>query len=190
MISSPLTATTPELLIPGELTVKWTEPTEQRDGPRVPIKDYYLVFRKETTLPIGSYGLDSATSRPRSKQLPTSNALALQSDIKIKITDTGDRRAKEATIKVSDLQKEGVLSNTPTDAPLWKPESWRIFIQTVSTKDVPSPLSPVQLVLQVKKAGAEAFEERRPAELEWLPKPIRMAMLPPERPTLSHVSRG
>jgi|GEM_PF-4813604 len=185
---SGLDAAIPEVLTPNDpIKVTWTNPTEQQEGPRVGIKDRFLVFRKETTLPIGNYGLDSATSRPRSKQLPTSNARALQSDIKIPLTAPGGSRSREATITVQQLKDAGVLPDNPN---LWRPESWRIFFQTVSTKDVPSPLSPVELVLRVKEEKVTDFEERRPPELEWLPKPVRMALLPPEdqraTPGLAH----
>ncbi|MEM8487755.1 MAG: hypothetical protein AAF564_19545 [Bacteroidota bacterium] len=180
-------ASTPEIVTPTSVEVTWTEPADQRDGPRVAIKDHFLIFRKETTLPIGSYGLDSATSRPRSKQLPTSNARALRSDIKIQLQLAKDEdgniiegRVKRATVSIEALQNQGVLPVTPAEAPQWRPESWRVYFQTVSTKDVPSALSPVQLVFRVQAEVDDAFEERRPAELEWLPKPIRMAMLPPE----------
>ncbi|CAN0595305.1 unnamed protein product, partial [Laminaria digitata] len=141
----------------------------------------FLVFRKETTLPIGNYGLDSATSRPRSKQLPTSNARTLRSDIKISITsDEVDGRAKDATISIEALRNAGILPKDPEGPQHWRPESWRVFFQTVSAQDVPSPLSPVELVIRVRADVPDAFEERRPAELEWLPRPIQMAMLPPE----------
>ncbi len=180
-------ASTPAIVTPKAVEVTWTEPADQRDGPRVAIKDHFLIFRKETTLPIGSYGLDSATSRPRSKQLPTSNARALRSDIKIKLQLARDGegniiegRVKRATVSIDALQAAGILPATPAGAPLWRPESWRVYFQTISTKDVPSALSPVQLVFRVRAAVADAFEERRPSELEWLPKPIRMALLPPE----------
>ncbi|MEO0757481.1 MAG: hypothetical protein AAFY78_11475 [Cyanobacteria bacterium J06648_16] len=172
------TVTAPELLSPDRCTVTWTEPSNGQNGVRVPIQDYYLVFRKETTLPIGSYGLDSATQRPRTQLLPTSNSRALPTDIKVKLSPEGLRRARNATISAEQLRQSGIL---PAD---WQPQSWQVYFQTVSVNQVPSALSPVQLLLRFESDAAdnssEAIEERRPAELEWLPRPIRLALLPPE----------
>ncbi|MGP1373852.1 MAG: hypothetical protein ACTS3T_13570 [Almyronema sp.] len=165
------------LVPPAACTVTWTEPSDAQAGVRVPIQAYYLIFRRETTLPIGSYGLDSATQRPRTKLLPTSNSRALPTDIKIELTPEGLRRARKATVSLTELHQQGILTAN------WQPHSWKIYFQTVSLNQVPSALAPVQLLLRFNSAAtdqSDQVEERRPAELEWLPQPLRLPLLPPE----------
>ncbi|MEM9164194.1 MAG: hypothetical protein AAGC54_14140, partial [Cyanobacteria bacterium P01_F01_bin.4] len=161
------------LMPPQSCTVTWTEPTTT--GPQVPVQDYYLIFRKETTLPIGSYGLDSSTQRPRTKLLPTSNSRALPTDIRLKLAPTGLRRERSAAVSVEALRQAGILPDH------WQPEAWTLFIQTVSVNQVPSALAPVQVQLEFTSLDSgEQAEERRPAELEWLPQPLSLSLLPPE----------
>jgi hypothetical protein len=158
-------------------TVTWTEPTV--NGPRVPVDNYYLVFRKETTLPIGSYGLDSSTQRPRNKLLPTSNSRALPTDIKIQLENPGkvegEPRKRIANVSLDSLRQKGILPA------YWQPEAWKLFIQTESVNRVCSALAPVQVLLKFESpTSGEKVEERQPAELEWLPKPLALPLLPPE----------
>ena len=177
----------PRLVKPDRIQVEWTEPIAQKEGPKVAVAKYLLVFRKDSTLPIGSYGLDSTTSRPRTNSLPTTNARQLPTDIEIELEPTGPRNDRSAVISLATLRNAGVFP--PGDSPEWRPESWRIFFQTVSTNGVPSALAPVQLLLRVEAKPEVALdpdvllnerEERRPAELEWLPYPLKFSMLPPE----------
>lgn len=179
--------TTPRVVVPEGVHAEWTESNSGEAGPTVAVRDYYLVFRKSSTMPVGSYGLDSTTQGPRTKSLPTTNARPLPTDIKIPLRPHGTRQQRTAEIPIEDLQEFGVLPGG-ADAP-WRPESWRVFMQTVSVNGVPSALAPVQLLLRVEAEQADVVdaqtppeerEERRPAELEWLPFPIRFAMLPPE----------
>jgi hypothetical protein len=166
--------------------VEWSEPMQPKVGPAVPIDQYLLIFRKEETLPIGSYGLDSTTNRPRNYNLPTSNARQLPTDIEIKLDAKGARNARFAAIDVALLQAKGIIP--PGNQPQWKPEAWRVFFQTVSPGGVRSALAPVQLLLRVEPDANVKFtdgkrdrrEERRLAELEWLPYPTRLPLLPPE----------
>ncbi|HEY9659949.1 MAG TPA: hypothetical protein V6C65_15950, partial [Allocoleopsis sp.] len=166
--------------------VEWSEPMQPKVGPAVPIDEYLLIFRKEETLPIGSYGLDSTTNRPRSYHLPTSNARQLPTDIEIKLDAKGSRNARFASIDVALLQAKGIIP--PGSNPQWKPEAWRVFFQTVSPGGVRSALAPVQLLLRVEPDASVKFndgtrdrrEERRLAELEWLPYPTKLPLLPPE----------
>jgi hypothetical protein len=184
----------PQAVIPAELRMTWSEASNPKEGPTVAIDDYYLIFRRETTLPIGSYGLDSSTQRARTGLLPTSNARALPTDIKVLLVPSGPRGRREATharLPSDDPDAEDrplleVLRRArvfPEDAEAtWKAEAWRVFIQTVSSNQVPSALAPVQLLLRARSqdSGVTGVEERRPAELEWLPQPIRLPILPPE----------
>ncbi|MDX2970555.1 hypothetical protein [Kribbella solani] len=183
-------ASTPQVLPPRQVSVEWTEPARE-NGPSVPIRTYRLIFRRESTVPIGSYGLDSTTQRGRTAGLPTSNARPLPTDIKIDLEQVlGPPGARAAVIPIDVLREKGVL---PTGA--WRPEAWRVFFQTISDRDVPSALAPVQLLLAAEavatpptsaaptdhvEASGNPREERRPAELEWLPRPTSFAVVQPE----------
>ena len=176
---------TPQVVEPAELQVTWTGPSNPKDGPRVAVDDYLLVFRREATLPIGSYGLDSSTQRARTGLLPTSNARALPTDVKVVLCPTGPRGKKVATHGklltdgtdvegrplLEVLRQAGVFPEEPEDT--WRPESWRIYFQTVSSNQVPSALAPVQLLLRARSQDPEitGVEELHPSEVEWLPRP-------------------
>ncbi|WP_207400878.1 hypothetical protein [Actinomadura roseirufa] len=183
-------AATPQVMPPRQVYVEWSEPARQ-NGPAVPIRAYRLIFRRESTVPIGSYGLDSTTQRGRTAGLPTSNARPLPTDIKIDLDHVfGPPGARGAVVPVAALRERGVL---PGGA--WRPEAWRVFFQTISDRDVPSALAPVQLKLaaeavaappaspapadHIERSGAPR-EERRPAELEWLPRPAGFVVVRPE----------
>lgn len=194
--------TIPKLIIPEHVEAEWTPPAASPKGTMVATAQYVLIFRREATLPIGSYGLDSTTQRPRVKSLPTSNARALPTDIKIELvtpksvriqTPEGLREIKTAEIPIAatadaaqseqTLQGTGVFPSSPD--PTWRPESWRVFFQTVSANGVRSALAPVQILLRMEtepngSSNTRNLEERQPAELEWVPKPMVLPMLPPE----------
>jgi hypothetical protein len=178
----------PPLLVPSALTITWTESTTSQHGPVIPIGTHQLVFRRESTLPIGSYGLDSTTQRPSETSLPTSNARPLPTDIKVQIFPEGPSDARTATLTLQALQEAGVFP--PANDQRWRPEAWRVFFQAVSLGGVPSSLAPVKVLIRITPDPAapgespvplaERREERRPAELEWLPLPMRFPLLPPE----------
>lgn len=179
----------PPVFPPSEVVVRWSEPDPPAIGPEIKIASYRLIFRRDLTLPIGSYGLDSATQGPRAKALPTTNARPLPTDIPIPLTATGAGHDQRATLSVSQLRDTGIL---PQDGQPWRAEAWRIYIQTESVNGVPSPLAPVALRLRMdpksvvvapgadEETGPPRREVRRPAELEWLPRPTRLRVLPPE----------
>ncbi|MEU4821262.1 hypothetical protein AB0H37_05240 [Actinomadura sp. NPDC023710] len=191
---------TPQVMSPRQVYVEWSEPARQ-NGPAVPIRTHRLIFRRESTVPIGSYGLDSTTQRGRTAGLPTSNARPLPTDIKIDLDHVfGPPGARAAVVPVAVLRERGVL---PDGA--WRPEAWRVFFQTISDRDVPSALAPVQLLLAAEAVAAPPTspaptdriehsgnprEERRPAELEWLPRPTAFDVVRPEderaEPGLAH----
>ncbi|NDU72263.1 hypothetical protein GWI34_06445 [Actinomadura sp. DSM 109109] len=199
-VEAPAAAGVPQVMEPRQVYVEWSEPARQ-NGPAVPVRIYRLVFRRESTVPIGSYGLDSTTQRGRTTGLPTSNARPLPTDIKIDLDHVfGPAGARAAVIPVAVLRERGVL---PDGA--WRPEAWRVFFQTVSDRDVPSALAPVQLRLAAEAVPAppttpapadrieqtgDPREERRPAELEWLPRPTSFGVVRPEderaEPGLAH----
>ncbi|GAB4515279.1 MAG: hypothetical protein OHK0046_18520 [Anaerolineae bacterium] len=183
----------PRAVVPDAVIMEWTNPVDARLDRPVPIKDYKLILRREPTLPIGSYGLDSATQRPPARNLPTSNARPLPTDVTLPLTiqpaETGVTR-RRAEIDLTALRDAGVF---PADAEAaWQPEAWHAFIQTVSVNGVPSALAPVELLLRVEpdtntRKEADGIdddllprEDRRPAELEWLAAPLQLPLLPPE----------
>jgi hypothetical protein len=77
--------------------------------------------------------------------------------------------------------------------PKWRPEAWRVFIQTVTPasvgRGVPSSLAAVAIRIEFavkpatpppSNAALPAPEARQFSMLEWLPDPIRFDPLPPE----------
>lgn len=177
------------VVVPGHLQVEWTNASIADEKSSTAVAEHWLVFRREETVPVGSYGLDSATQRSRSKSLPTSNARPLPTDIKVKLSERdiqdhfSDADAAQSisvvALSLKDLQAKGIFP--PDASPQWRPEAWRCFMQTVSTAGVPSALAPVQIEIRMQ-AGADSArqEPRQPAELEWIPFPVRLPMLPPE----------
>ncbi len=158
------------------IVITWQDPSPLRDAPLVPIAIYRLIFRRETLLPIGSYGLDNSIQGPRTKTLPTSNARPLPTDIRLELTPRGPQNRRQARISLAELQAKGIF---PTgNDPQWEPLSWRVYLQTESANGVPSALAPVELLLRVETP--DGAEERQPSELEWIPKPLRLPVLPPE----------
>ncbi len=170
----------PEVMAPEPIKVTWSEPAPLQQGPQVAIARYRLIFRRSQTLPIGSYGLDASTQGSPAKSLPTNNAQRLPTDRVINLNPSGPPDQRLAHIKLKELQDNHILPSTK----LWQPESWRVFIQTISGNEVSSALAPVKLLLRAEPkqqpVHAERYEERQPAELEWLPQPLTLPLLPPE----------
>ncbi|MAT42822.1 MAG: hypothetical protein CL609_10800 [Anaerolineaceae bacterium] len=180
------TIRSPEVVQPHMIQVGWTEPQNRSGQPTVSVGEYRLIFRKEETLPVGHYGLDGATSGKWGKGLPSSNARVLPTDIKINLDPKGLPSERTAEIETEALKTLGIL---PDDGqPFWRPEAWHVYIQTTSINGVPSALAPVGLILRIENETVQfpidpnaqkiQREERRPAELEWLPYPIRLAPIP------------
>ncbi|HWT95901.1 MAG TPA: hypothetical protein VN238_23065, partial [Solirubrobacteraceae bacterium] len=145
----PVAPSAPTIVAPSSVRVTWTDPTARTDGPTIGIERYVLVLRRSSTMPIGSYGVDASVQGPRAKRLPTTNARALPTDVRIvldpKPVTGGTPDDKYAEVKIIDLQTAGVL---PAGSPArWRPESWRAFLQTESLNGVPSALAPVQLLI-------------------------------------------
>ena len=160
---------------PPLAAVTWTDPLPG-NGPNVPIEHYRLIFRRDRTVPVGSYGLDASAQGSRTKSLPTSNARPLPTDIQVDLTPTGTREARSATV---DLAAAGVFPKGP--APLWRPEAWTVYFQTESLNGVPSALVPVKLRLRFTTSDDTdaKVEDRRPDELEFIPVPASFPLLPP-----------
>ncbi|WP_073610814.1 hypothetical protein [Phormidium tenue] len=166
---------------PARCRIEWSDPPLPQRGPKVPINQYRLIFRRENTLPIGTYGLDNKTQGSRQTLLPTSNARQLSTDIVVEIDRTSiesiiitndagqDKEGKGTDIKLDDLKDENILPRADLS---WRPEAWRVFLQTESWNGVSSALAPVRLRLQFEKPKTDKekrfLEERRPAALEWI----------------------
>lgn len=160
--------------------LEWTPPPPLSDGPQVPVGEYCLVLRKSSTLPVGSYALDSATAE-NSGALP-GYARPRPNDVRVRLTTgvTEDALTGKMVVEIDhELLKETGINSA------WRPESWQAFIQAISLNEVPSALAPVQVVVSAKgmdyNNGAEAiYEARQPAELEWLDGRDALPPLPPE----------
>jgi len=178
----------PSVVSPQKIEVSWSDPDFGSSERRVPVKNYYLVFRKQKTLPIGSYGLDSNTQVSPTNALPTANGRPLPTDIKVNLereSRGSNKLGFKAEIVLKKLEDKRIF---PSDqSAQWRPESWRVFFQTQSDNGVFSALAPVQLVLRFKSKTKndrdeeiENTEEKQPAELEWLPYPMQLPILSPE----------
>jgi hypothetical protein len=170
----------PPLLEPHSITLRWSEPPAGHDETRVPVRGYKLLFRRSAVLPVGSYALDSTTQRGAGTLIGSAVARPLPTDIVIDLDDpTSAGEARSVDVSLADLRDAGVFPHG--DAPAWRPDSWDVFIQAIALNGVPSSLAPVQLVLEADTAGLAAKPaERQPAELEWLPAPRALPLLPPE----------
>jgi hypothetical protein len=165
------------LLEPESVKLSWKKPADIANQPEVAIKNYRLVFRKEKTLPIGSYGLDTETEGTRNDGLPSSNARVLRTDIIVSLP----RPATGTEITLSNKQLEEILDPQFK----WKPEAWRVFLQTEGENDVLSPIVPVSIVLCFeRKTQNTPFKfspiKRMPELLEWVTRPVVQTMLEPE----------
>ena len=141
------------------------------------------------------------TQGDRQQLLPTSNARKLPTDIEILIefkdiqavdlpSESGrHRRGYRANVKLDQLKNKGIF---PEDGQ-WKPHAWRAFLQAEafqvgrntgeenSVSPPRSALAPARLLLRVNRENRDELrEERRPDVLEWIPKPVAFAMMPPE----------
>ena len=192
---------------------QWSEPVPPPKIIPPASATYRLVFRRENALPVGFYGADSDTRGGRTAGFPVTNARTLRTDVSIDIpridferrnlspvpdsdNDGEPRRAdsgrvvQQIDLTTNELVKIGVLSKDN----VWRPEAWRVFIQTISpnhgdsSTGIPSALAAVTVRLRfVQKLTPQpvlaASEERQFGLLEWLPDPIRFNLLPPDDQT-------
>lgn len=186
----------PKVLQPAEngIVLQWTKPPDAQNQPRVVIRNYRLILRREKTLPIGSYGLDAENEGNRSDGLPSGSAYALRTDVvviikndKLEIDEDVNLATKQKIIRtkidlVKKLRDAGVL---PKAEESWRPEAWRVFLQTESAGGVFSALTPVKIVLRFKPQTPQSLAEippleRQPPLLEWIARPLAWQMLAPE----------
>ena len=164
----------PTVVAPDVIAFQWSDPPP----PSVPqsqqppaVETYRLIFRRENALPIGFFGADSDTRGGRSAGFPVTNATTLRTDrvIEIKredrflgrITDeNGDvlrsdsgRAVQQITLDRQQLIDKRIL---PAAGAAWRPEAWRVFVQSVTRRrgpdaefdGVPSALAPVTIRLR------------------------------------------
>ncbi len=185
----------PRPVAPTGIRVAWTEPAVPTGRRAAPTDQRHLVFRRRSTLPVGSYGLDTATNGAERTDLPSSNA-GLRRDDRIVVVDKGGMeeeplvggRRWTLSLDRETLVDAGVFPDGP-----WQPDAWQVFVRTVSDADVPSALVPAKIVLRFEadpaadRDGAAngtgngvgtGVEERQPAELEWLTGPLGLPPLP------------
>jgi len=175
----------PTLLDPaksGKITLKWTKPPDIPNQPRVVIENYRLIFRKEKVLPIGSYALDAESEGNRNDGLPSSNARALRTDVVVAFN--AKTQVHNSSVEL-DLQRDLIDTGVFPKDRKWRPESWRIFLQTESESGVLSQLVPVKIVFRFLPGTPQTKEEikpveRQPALLEWVARPTDLRMLAPE----------
>ena len=180
--------TAPTLLLLDGLILEWTPPIPPPGRPEIRTRIIHLVFRPLCTLPLGSYGQDSATADEGVKALPAANALPLPDDIRVEIRldDKDLHRFRAGPREGIHLPRNNELF--PVDGKEWEPRAWRVFIQTEGAprgkaRGARSALVPVRLQLEVRNGteGTEAKSAIRPVpELEWLPQHAPLAWLPPE----------
>jgi hypothetical protein len=166
-------------LLPQSIKLKWTKPAEQPNRPRVAIDQYNLIFRREKVLPIGFYGVDSESEGNVTEGLPNSNARTLRTDLVLSFK-AEDKESPGILDVTARVMKEVIGENSQ-----WKPEAWRVFLQTVGENGVPSMLVPVKINLrfesqETSEAAENKWVERQPALLEWITRPILKRMIKPE----------
>ena len=165
---APIRSEQPPVTTPAGIRARWTRPTVPAGAPLVAVEKFHLVFRRLETMAIGSYGLDAVTSG----DMPSSNARVRPDDVVLEI-DPGDPDSTgryETTISLIDLQNAGVLPEEQ-----WRPEAWRVFIQTVSAAKVPSALVPVRVLLRFE--ADDGGEDRHPPHLEWISGPLDLPVV-------------
>lgn len=184
----------PPLLTPETIRAEWTEPPPGHDETRVPVRGYRLIFRRSDALPIGSYGLDSTTQRSAQTLIGSATARPLPTDIIVDLPGVISSGQSRSVVIDRDLLRgkqifpPAVLGASEADAAgSWRADAWQVFIQAIALSGVPSALAPVALVIEAVRpvdqlggATSELVAERRPAELEWLPQPAVLPLLPAE----------
>ena len=151
----------PPAFPPSRVHIEWDDTPETQTNAHVAVRDYRLIFRKDPTLPVGSYGLDSTTQRPPARLLPTSNARPLASDIKITLQDI-DSDPATGRRSADILARPDQAGRLPRrERPDLAPRILaRVFFQTVSANGVPSSLVPVELRLRAESSAPAGQKPR------------------------------
>jgi hypothetical protein len=183
--------TTPQLFKPDDaLTLRFSDPIEPVGQPIIPAQKYYLIFRRESVLPVGFFGADENVQGVQHRGQAVNNARRLRTDIVIPCQPDGfsdaersesGRAIRTGTLGLKTLENAGIY---PSDGE-WRPEGWTVFLQAEgvglgeSQAGVRSSLAAVALRFQFGNESESAVTERRLGRLEWLPKPVRLNLLGP-----------
>lgn len=189
-----------------ELELRFSDPIEPPNQTFIPVNQYHVVFRREATLPVGFYGADEDVRGGHGRGLAVTNARVRRTDIVISFPPPIDdgtsgeraesgRKIRILRIKVAKLEEYGVIAPLSPGKPrAWRPEGWRVFIQTESEsgggrpQGVRSSLAPVVVRLRFRRGvrsgdaltvDKSKFEERQAGLLEWVPNPVRLNLLGP-----------
>jgi hypothetical protein len=189
----------PRLLPPHAVVLRFSDPVEPPGQTAVPVEYRWLVFRRQPTLPAGFYGADEDVRGAQNRGLAVSNARRLRTDVVIKLPDPDEteqrsdagRTIREAAVSIDVLREHDLFDAEG----LWRPEGWQVFLQTESahgkdpetemeTPGVLSALAPVSVRMEFvrridRKDVSDVMEDRQFARLEWLPRPVRLDLLPP-----------
>lgn len=182
-----------KLLAVQSIEVLFPRPDDFTEG------GYRLVFRKEATLALGSYGLDGGTRDHATVRNPSLNTSRAPTDVIVPLVTRDlngppnrSGRWVRYTVTPAELEKARIKDDED-----WKPEAWSVFVQAVayetaadgsltSTVRAESSLTPARLALRFSTANDSLAEDdplrkvRRPALLEWLPRNF-ISELHPER---------
>ncbi|MDB6131785.1 MAG: hypothetical protein JWM59_28 [Verrucomicrobiales bacterium] len=182
-----------KLLAVQAIEVLFPRPDDFTDG------GYRLVFRKEATLALGSYGLDGGTRDHATVRNPSLNTSRAPTDVIVPLVTLDpnpppNRSGRWVRYTVTPEELEQARIKHATD---WQPEAWSVFVQAVAyetaadgrltlTVRAESSLTPARLALRFSNQGDTLAEDdplrkvRRPALLEWLPRNF-ISELHPER---------
>lgn len=188
------------------IELRFSDPLEPTNRTFVPVDKYHVVFRREATLPVGFYGADEDVRGGQGRGLAVTNARVRRTDIVISFPPpvddgTSDERAETGRkirilrIPIQTLVDNGILPEKLSgNVRAWRPEGWRIFLQTESEsgggrpQGIRSSLAPVVVRLRFRRGvrngsnlsvDQSRFEERQAGLLEWVPNPVRFNLLGP-----------
>jgi hypothetical protein len=195
----------PAVRTPARVTFLWQTPPPARTGPDVPVASFRLLFRRDDVFPAGSYGLNTDAAGERARGLPTTNARPLRTDRVIEFPTGATNLNADDPIsgtrwRALHLDPDVLLSlGQPSLVELgvlpegsWRPESWRVYVQTRSDGGAVSALTPIPVTIRFRRRSPlnprdsgpilrikDQDEDRRFGSLEWLPCPVSLPVLPP-----------
>jgi hypothetical protein len=197
-IEDDLLTSKPILQSPESVILRFSDPVEPIDRPVIPVAKYRLVFRRESVIPVGFYGADENVRGVTNKVSALTNARPLRTDKVIDLDLSSDELPKDKfdpdradsgrlfrslKVDICKLKKQGIFAGGDQE---WRPEGWTVFLQTeTKSRDdrsgVRSHLAPIVVRIEFFNASdANKLEQRQFSRLEWIPKPVRLDLLPPE----------
>jgi hypothetical protein len=194
-IEDDLLTSKPILQSPESVILRFSDPVEPIDRPVIPVARYRLVFRRELVIPVGFYGADENVRGVTNKVLALTNARPLRTDKVIEIDQSDElpkdkfdpdradsgRLFRSLKVDICKLKEQGIFVGGDQE---WRPEGWTVFLQTeTKSRDghsgVRSHLAPIVVRMEFFNAlDANKLEQRQFSRLEWIPKPVRLDLLP------------